>query len=122
MRGLSVSVLQHSLRVLIDDNSGMRAMSGQRNAESAQVGREARSIPVAGKRMDDHHRFPFKPLGLVRGADQDPGHVGEPSRDRAGLFDMRSNNGNVAGLEWGVLSVCMEQKATGDELANALGG
>lgn len=76
MRGLSVSVLQQSLCVLVDDNDGVRAMSRQCNAQPARVGREGRCIPVAGKRMDDDHRFAFQPLGLVRSADQDPGHVG----------------------------------------------
>src|SRR4051794_22682868 len=104
MRGLKVSVLQDSLRVLIDDNSGVRAMARQRNAEPARVGREGRSMSVACERMNDNHGFAFQPLGLVRGANEYTGQVSEPSRDRAGLFDMRTNDGNVVGLESHMLS------------------
>jgi hypothetical protein len=84
---LCLRVPQDGVGVGIDDNRGARAMAGESNAQSPGVGRKRGRFTVASVRMDDHDRFALEALGLVGGADQHAGQIGQTSGYGAGLLE-----------------------------------
>ena len=95
-------MLEDEVRVAIDDDCRMGAMSRQRHAQSARVSRKCRCLAIACQRMNDDHGFAFQTLRLIGGADEHTLEFRQASSNSAGLLDVRRDDGRFA-LVRGVL-------------------
>ena len=113
-----MGVSQDGVGVAVDDNGGVCPVARKSHAEPPRVGGEMRGFTIAGERVDDHDGLAFEPLGLVCGADQHTGQIGQPGGYGAGLLNMRSDDRDIVRLEKPLVSVTVHQ-STGEKLSNA---